>query len=284
MRCTDIPNRNAQMLGTSFGLESLPQPAFLASITAEGRVASFRANTRHQEVFGNDAGDMRRRWLEKTASALFSADNCLEQEEQHPARPTGSHWWRLSLFPLVRHAGGRRDVLGLCIDVTRAKAALCDLESAAYEDGLTSLGNRRAFDRDLAAATGGSKPFALLVFDIDRFKPINDRHGHAAGDAVLRSVAVALRQGLRRDDRIYRIGGDEFAALIFTARETMLAAVADRLGARFKALVGPGGAPLSVSIGGARWRTGVSAAELFAVADATMYAAKHRPISDGRNG
>jgi diguanylate cyclase (GGDEF)-like protein len=85
-------------------------------------------------------------------------------------------------------------------------------------DGLTGLGNHRAFqealDQQVGIARADGVPLALLMLDVDDLKKTNDRSGHAAGDEMLRAVAQLLRANLRRADRAFRIGGDEFALLL----------------------------------------------------------------------
>jgi diguanylate cyclase (GGDEF)-like protein len=92
------------------------------------------------------------------------------------------------------------------------------LEQMAYFDPLTGLANRRLFDKDLGHLTAlslrGTGSFTLLLIDLDRFKEINDRLGHDAGDALLIEVARRLTGVLRQSDRIFRLGGDEFAVLL----------------------------------------------------------------------
>ncbi|MDQ6745195.1 MAG: GGDEF domain-containing protein [Actinomycetota bacterium] len=93
-----------------------------------------------------------------------------------------------------------------------------ELHRLADEDGLTGLPNRRRFTeelrRDLALASRYHIPGALLMIDLDRFKAVNDEHGHAAGDALLRTMSDALSQGLRDTDIRGRLGGDEFVAYL----------------------------------------------------------------------
>jgi diguanylate cyclase (GGDEF)-like protein len=88
----------------------------------------------------------------------------------------------------------------------------------SLRDGLTGLGNHRAFqeelDDQLAQAREQASPLALLMIDVDDLKKTNDRRGHAAGDEMLRSISQIIRANLRRTDRGYRIGGDEFALLL----------------------------------------------------------------------
>jgi len=102
----------------------------------------------------------------------------------------------------------------------------------ASEDGLTALANRRTFDRKLtalAAAAGNGHPFALVLFDLDHFKQINDTYGHAVGDTVLKRFAAILRSERCADDLAARIGGEEFALLLAAASVEQAAAVTSKV-------------------------------------------------------
>ncbi|MBV8519572.1 MAG: diguanylate cyclase [Acidobacteria bacterium] len=92
------------------------------------------------------------------------------------------------------------------------------LEELSLTDGLTALRNRRAFDEELAAAhelaRRYDRPLSLAIIDVDHFKGMNDTHGHAAGDAVLRAVAQLIAGSTRATDFVARIGGEEFAVLL----------------------------------------------------------------------
>jgi diguanylate cyclase (GGDEF)-like protein len=83
----------------------------------------------------------------------------------------------------------------------------------AQLDPLTGITNRRGFDRALESAQASGEPYALVLFDLDDFKAINDQHGHPTGDVVLRTIAEAARRSVRRGDCLARIGGDEFAVV-----------------------------------------------------------------------
>ena len=109
-------------------------------------------------------------------------------------------------------------MVGLVVDITEQKTTMRTLESEATTDSLTGLSNRRAFDRAAArlfkTTVGTPGSIALLLLDLDGFKPINDRHGHRAGDEILRKVAKRIGRLVRSGDTIARLGGDEFAILL----------------------------------------------------------------------
>jgi Diguanylate cyclase, GGDEF domain len=100
----------------------------------------------------------------------------------------------------------------------RADGLLSALREAALTDHLTGLYNRRAFEaaagRELARVRRGSATVSLVMMDVDRFKEVNDRFGHASGDELLTMVAQVLREQVRAVDVVARLGGDEFAALL----------------------------------------------------------------------
>jgi diguanylate cyclase (GGDEF)-like protein/PAS domain S-box-containing protein len=107
---------------------------------------------------------------------------------------------------------------GAIFDITDRKRLEQGLRELAQTDPLTGLRNRRSFIEQATAALELAReqrtPVAVLLFDVDHFKPINDGQGHAAGDAVLCHLARLTRQQLRADDLCARIGGDEFAILL----------------------------------------------------------------------
>lgn len=147
------------------------------------------------------------------------------------------------------------------------------LEQAALTDSLTSLGNHRAFREDLlkeiARATRHCHPLTLVLFDIDDFKTLNDAQGHAHGDAVLVTMAQVLRM-TRREDRAYRIGGDEFAMLFVETDHHRAAATIERLRGPLRKRL----AHSTVSIGLCELQDGFNEHDLFERADAALYAAK----------
>jgi diguanylate cyclase (GGDEF)-like protein/PAS domain S-box-containing protein len=115
-------------------------------------------------------------------------------------------------------------------DVTSRKALEEQLRRESYSDQLTGLSNRRYFQDECARLKGSREfPVAVVTFDLDGLKAVNDSLGHASGDQLLQTMAAFLRQFFRGGDRIYRLGGDEFAALLPSTSAAELQAVAIRL-------------------------------------------------------
>ena len=159
----------------------------------------------------------------------------------------------------------------------RYEAALAD----ALRDPLTGLGNHRAFheelDRQVATALRYGVSLSLLLIDLDDFKAVNDGRGHAAGDRVLRGFGELMGVALRRADRAFRIGGDEFAVLLPHTDLEGARVVARRLLTQSlePTLRIGDGEPVSFSGGlSSLPELGLGPAELFSQADAALYAAK----------
>jgi two-component system cell cycle response regulator len=145
------------------------------------------------------------------------------------------------------------------------------LEALLFEDALTGLANRRFILTQLTGMVSGARrhhrPLTAAVIDVDHFKAVNDTHGHAEGDKVLAAVAHALREHMRAEDQLGRLGGEEFLALLGdTGAETAPAAL-DKLRVSVRET------GVTVSIGWAAW-DGESADELLQRADDAVYAAK----------
>jgi diguanylate cyclase (GGDEF)-like protein len=153
----------------------------------------------------------------------------------------------------------------------------------ARVDSLTGLGNRRAFDEaldsELARSRRSGTSLSLLVADLDGFKEINDRHGHPRGDECLRQAADALRATVRRPDRCFRWGGDEFAILLEGAVAETAAALACRVERTVaRSCRRPDGGPLTLTCGHADLDAEMSARDAIERADAALLALK----SNGR--
>ncbi len=154
------------------------------------------------------------------------------------------------------------------------------LEESLVTDGLTSLGNREGFQRrletELARAERYGHPLNLVMVDLDNFKQVNDRFGHAAGDAALVAVAGALTRQLRSSDHAFRWAGDEFILLLPEVRPQEAQAAADRC-AELVAGVEVHGLHLSASVGVASYPIdGHDAETLLRRADDLMYVRKQR--------
>jgi diguanylate cyclase (GGDEF)-like protein len=111
------------------------------------------------------------------------------------------------------------EVDALAAELAAARARVAELEARVDIDPLTDILNRRGFERELTRSLAYVKRYgasaALLYVDLDDFKPVNDHYGHAAGDAVLKAITAALVRGVRASDVVARIGGDEFAVLLW---------------------------------------------------------------------
>jgi diguanylate cyclase (GGDEF)-like protein len=183
----------------------------------------------------------------------------------------------LVLAYLVR--GLRRHVEGLEDELSGVRNAYDRMRLDSLIDGLTGLGNHRAFQEDLdaqiAVAREDGTPLAMLMLDVDDLKQTNDRRGHAAGDEQLRAVAQILRANLRRADRAFRIGGDEFALLLPDCDLDSAELIANHiLAAALSGNHGAGGA-LSLTIGATAFPSLSSGRrQMIIQADAALYSGK----------
>lgn len=173
--------------------------------------------------------------------------------------------------------------VGVIRDLTSDREAE-DLRQRAWHDALTGLPNRAQLLDQLHAACArraqGGDGFALVYLDLDGFKPVNDRHGHAVGDEVLRTVARRLRHALDREDLVARMGGDEFLVLLRgVERAAQAAAVARRLQATVEQPISVDGRSLTVGAStgiAVHGPDGRTPEDLLSAADQAMYAHKRR--------
>jgi diguanylate cyclase (GGDEF)-like protein len=154
-----------------------------------------------------------------------------------------------------------------------------ELHRSATTDALTGLVNRRALgvamDRELERAHRSGLPLTLISFDLDHFKQVNDRFGHAAGDEALKRFAAALRAECSAADVPARVGGEEFAALLFGSSLEAGLRFAERVRARLASEIGLGDLPFTVSAGVATLSDeDETPARMLLAADRALYAAK----------
>jgi diguanylate cyclase (GGDEF)-like protein len=157
-----------------------------------------------------------------------------------PRRPSRSVAMRLA-----------EEVSRLELELAAARSRMATLETRAEIDPLTDLVNRRGLERELRRALAYVKRYgtsAVLVYlDLDGFKSVNDRHGHAAGDTVLKAVAMVLTRQVRASDLVARLGGDEFVVLLWNLAEADAQTKARALEAAVSRMTAPrGDATLSV--------------------------------------
>lgn len=154
-----------------------------------------------------------------------------------------------------------------------------ELHLLAHTDGLTGLLNRLGATRALEDRLAAQRPIAVVLADIDHFKSINDRFGHAVGDDVLIEVGVRLRDALREGDAVGRWGGEEFLMILESAEAGQALVLVERLQNRMHSRPFPGVGRVTVSLGVAVHQPGESQADLLRRADEALYAAKRQ----GRN-
>lgn len=164
----------------------------------------------------------------------------------------------------------------------RASARLrAELERRASEDAMTGILNRAGWNKQaptvLAAAEANDRPIALLYIDLDHFKSINDRHGHAVGDTVIERAAQLIRNEVREHDLVARLGGEEFAVLLTGTGAIRAPAAAERIRSDFAHGRDP--VPCSLCVGVAERLPGESLTALMGRADAALLLAKR----NGRN-
>jgi diguanylate cyclase (GGDEF)-like protein/PAS domain S-box-containing protein len=226
-----------------------------------GLNAGLFATMRHQFRFVTASGDQR--WGEVQISRLNGPDG----EAIGSAGIIVDISDRLALAALSEDARRRAE--------QEAQAALM----LAATDELTGVASRRAFLAMLDQLLAQAEPLAVALFDIDHFKLVNDRHGHAIGDDVLRRIAAIAENCVRDGDMVGRLGGEEFAVLMPGSSLNQAAAVGERLRKACAEAFHPPGMMVTISVGVAAANAASTSATLLRDADAALYRAKY----EGRN-
>lgn len=245
--------------------------------------------------------DLPRKWLEKKIRSVFTLGNfAFSNWEQRPWLFDFPHdryitggvdrmRQNLTFMPVKADDGTTRQVVVTLFDATelsitrqRLEQAMVRLEDTAHRDGLTGIFNRRHLDALLEAEFARFRrygnPFSILMIDLDHFKHVNDRHGHQAGDEVLREAAHRVAAGIRTSDMLARYGGEEFAVLLAETPLEGALMLAQRLrGAIAESPVRhlDTDIPVTASLGVAEARSDMAShRELVEAADGALYLAK----------
>jgi diguanylate cyclase len=256
--------------------------AYGTALLAAGDLASARRELTAAEEFAGHSGQTIQRLVFRHELAVLAAHEfpgTAARDILAALRAQAAHLWRLRLE--------RKSLLHQARRRVQLEAEHDTANRAATQDALTGLGNRRSFDRQVAALDGRSRrgstaePETLLLIDLDHFKLINDCHSHSVGDQVLREIGTILRTHCRADDIPVRFGGDEFAVLLRADLATA-AEVAERI----RQVVDcrdwsdlASGLQVTLSMGVAALAEGMSGQDLFDAADRQLYVAKQQ----GRN-
>lgn len=186
------------------------------------------------------------------------------------------------LTPRVRAALSAlmQEVADLRRELIEARKRMTELEQLASTDPLIGVLNRRAFvgelNRALAMAQRYGQPSSLVFIDLDDLKKINDRHGHAAGDAALTHAAAIIGANIRQTDVFGRLGGDEFAIILTNTPRATAEQKAKSLADIVKSAPGPDSLSVSITCGVVEIAPGLSAEAALMAADKVMYEEKKK--------
>ncbi|WP_290636699.1 diguanylate cyclase [Aquisalimonas sp.] len=204
--------------------------------------------------------------------------------EYRVVRDGGQPVWVRELGRVLRDDSGRVErVIGTILDITRQRALQQELEYRASHDALTGLYNRAKLQQLLREMELGYRdarePFSVVLLDVDHFKTVNDRFGHAIGDEVLQELSWRIASVLESEQHAGRWGGEEFMVLLPRTDERAAAAVAGRIADAVTRHEVACAGYVTASLGVAEMRPGLSGGALENQADRALYAAK----GDGRN-
>ena len=252
--------------------------------------AAFHAvhGTTDEEVLGRFPGEGSRLTepgsiaLQELLRQTFATRVPCDHEFSLPAKDGKAFYWHLRVIPEFDESNTMCSLLTVWHEVTERTHLLASLDRMAYHDALTGIANRallvERLTQGLEAAEHSQDALALLFVDLDRFKVINDRWGHEAGDAVLVAIAQRLQSVVREGDTVARFGGDEFVIVLTgSCKGAALTALMDAVGATVAEPIIWKGTVLRVgaSVGSARYpEDGHDAPSLLRRADESMYSQK----------
>jgi diguanylate cyclase (GGDEF)-like protein len=218
--------------------EVAPFPMVLQEDGAPGLSQANQAAIDYLDLREDPGGHLTSPTWRALLDAGLPPDSENHRERLIQSQDGGERWALVSAIPL-RLSGGPSHLVSL-VDVSQLKAYQRELHLASITDGLTGLYNRRYLFRRLSEeierAARGSRPFSIVLFDLDHFKRVNDTFGHGVGDEVLIQAASTLRGTIRALDLAGRYGGEEFLVILPDTRAAEALAIAERIRAAIKAL------------------------------------------------
>jgi diguanylate cyclase (GGDEF)-like protein/PAS domain S-box-containing protein len=271
-------------------VETIPVPAYFQD--PQGRFSGCNQaflelfSLRREQVAGRTAYDFLGREqaaaLEKDNHFLLEKGESFHVHEESLPMADGRQCEVVFKKSIVQRGGRFLGLAGVVLDVSRYKRTEAEIQQLAYYDDLTGLPNRTLLkdrmEMALAEAERTKRQVAVLFFDLDRFKTVNDGHGHAFGDQLLEAIAGRLKGFVRKSDTLARLGGDEFVIVLSDVEgEKAVTVVADKvleaIGAPFR--IQDQEVRTSTSIGIALYpQDGRNAEALLKNADLAMYGAK----------
>lgn len=178
-------------------------------------------------------------------------------------------------------------VLQLQAEISTYENRLKSAERLALKDDLTGVANRRSVEERIQWSIASQQKFSIVIVDLNRFKEVNDRHGHLAGDELLKQFAAELQSKTRSGDLVGRLGGDEFMIVLACdaqAARAHIGRIEQWVFGKYT-IQGSGATPIVVqvdaAIGIAEWDVGQTLEQLVSAADSAMYADKQRYRADG---